>query len=125
MSDLTFVTLLTSASSIFSLFLSPHSTSSAYNALEGHSFSLEGQLRETQSKLKETVALKEAAVLQAQQQAAAAPPPVQQVVGVPEPEVAQRVADAVAAAVAQSEQDGEEAMNDLLVCLGQVWKVWE
>ena len=39
----------------------------------------------------------------------------------PEVEAARRVAEAVAEALARSEQEGEEAMNDLLVCLGQVW----
>ena len=34
-----------------------------------------------------------------------------------------RVAEAVSQAVANAERDGEEAMNDLLVCLGQV-RAW-
>ncbi len=38
---------------------------------------------------------------------------------VPEADVVRRVAEAEAAAREQADRDGEEAMNDLLVCLGQ------
>ena len=84
--------------------------------MEGHSFGLEGQLRDAQTKLKEAVQK-----LQQQQQGPTPPGPPQPSGGwVPEPEVERRVAEAVAEAVANAERDGEEAMNDLLVCLGQV-----
>jgi hypothetical protein len=79
--------------------------SSAYNQLESHSFSLESQLREAQSKL---TALQKASPAGAGS--------VGGVGGVPEQEVERRVAEARA----EAEQAGEEQLTDLLVCLGQV-----
>ncbi|GAX81853.1 hypothetical protein CEUSTIGMA_g9281.t1 [Chlamydomonas eustigma] len=110
--------------------------SSAYNALEGHAFALEGQLRESQFKIKalqgqvsELQHQAEVTALQRQMSdngtassrannadmciAKGSHPALS------EAEVAKRVEEAVAAARQDAELEGEEAMNDLLVCLGQ------
>jgi hypothetical protein len=113
--------------------------SSAYNALEGHAFSLEGQLREAQSKIKAMQG--QVSVIQYQATAAAVPPTTAETrsnelpamatdtgiaggrgaqVAISEADVVRRVEEAAAVARHEAEVEGEEAMNDLLVCLGQV-----
>ena len=97
--------------------------STAYNALEGHCFQLEGQLRTAQQQLQQ--ANSAAAVATAAAAAAgAAGEAGLGAGGVPEAEVARRLEEVTARAKEEAEKEAEEQMTDLLVCLGQVCNYW-
>lgn len=102
--------------------------SGAYNSLEEHAFKLEEQCQGLQSQqadgIAAGVAAAEGAVQRRSDAAAAATgtsPAGEEASGdfVHAVEVDRRVSEAVAAARLQSDQEGEESLTDLLVCLGQ------